>query len=139
MPAQNEGINYEKHGVGNLWGRDSKTLIKHRAIRYRPRRTGTDTAYCVHGKFVFHNVINTWEFIANYCVTVKDIVDFGCCRFALYGAKDTQEPAANSHVMGTNTANCRCSRFVFHSPISMQGQLVSHELILRAQIADKNE
>lgn len=84
-----------------------------------PQTMRNGNRYHGYGKFECH--ANERQFATTSCAT-----EFGRSGFALHNAKDAREPAANSHVMGTDTANCGCSRFAFRGAIKVRGQFACH-------------
>lgn len=70
---------------------ETAKLRKKLMINTKLHDTGTGTADCGQGKFVFQNAINRREFATNSCVTGKE--NAGCSRFMFCGAINMREPA----------------------------------------------
>lgn len=89
---------------------DELVKLYHRGTHYKPRDMRTDTAYCVHGKQAFHNMITMLHFATNSRVKEKDMADCRCSRCMFYGVINMQKPALKTRVPRKQIARAHCRK-----------------------------
>lgn len=89
---------------------DELVKLYHRGTHYKPRDMRTDTAYCVHGKQAFHNMITMLHFATNSRVKEKDMADCRCSRCMFYGVINMQKPALKTRVPRKQITRTHCRK-----------------------------